>query len=112
MAETLSKVHLNDAEPRLQDIPPPSRVPDVPPMLRPPPNLPTTYYLVRPSPGSLNALESAMSHGNTAVWSFSPAVERRVSKQCVRLYVLLSSISVFLGSSALVGWRESICQFS
>ena len=53
-----------------------------------------------------------MSHGNTAVWSFSPAVERRVSKQCVRLYVLLSSISVFLGSSALVGWRESICQFS
>ena len=30
-----------------------------------------------------------MSHGNTAVWSFSPAVERRVSKQCVRLFVFL-----------------------
>ena len=53
-----------------------------------------------------------MSHGNTAVWSFSPAVERRVSKQCVRLYVLLSSISVFLGSSALVGRKESVCLFS
>lgn len=65
LAEALDRVRLEAAA--SQDPPPRPKVETV-----------TTYFLVRPSPGSLNALEAAMSHGNQAVWSFTPSVDRKV----------------------------------
>jgi len=38
----------------------------------------SVYFIVRPSSGSLTALEAAMSHGPMSVWTFAPSVDRKL----------------------------------
>lgn len=65
-------------------------------------HLPTSYLIVRPSPGSLMALEAAKSHGKTAVWSFSPSVERKLTGEIHkgRSVIVLFNVS---GTQAIQG---------
>ena len=58
---------------------------------------------MRPSSGSLTALEAAMSHhGPTGVWSFQPATERRLMAEACQGYRVLIIFAV-TGSQAVQG---------
>ena len=58
---------------------------------------------MRPSSGSLAALEAAMSHhGPTGVWSFQPATERRLVAEICQGYRVLIFLAV-TGSQAVQG---------
>jgi len=62
----------------------------------------TKYFVVRPSPGSLSALEAAMSHGPAAVWTFAPPVDRKLATEIQAGHSVIVLFNV-LGTNIIQG---------
>jgi hypothetical protein len=68
---------------------------------------PTRYFIVKPSAGSLTALEAAMSH-TSGVWSFPTTTERKLmsavsSRQVVLTIFSVASSGAFQGCGVFTG---------
>jgi len=68
---------------------------------------PAVFFIVRPSPRSLSAVEAAKSRGKMSIWSFSPGVERKMFEasngKIIYVFFCVITSSSIQGCASLTG---------
>jgi len=68
---------------------------------------PAVFFIVRPSPRSLSAVEAAKSRGKMSIWSFSPGVERKMLEasngNIIYVFFCVITSSFIQGCASLTG---------